>query len=264
MLDLANMPVSLVEPSTTQARAIGVLLDRRGVRNVTVFDSGAALLTHAAGAPPALVISALYLPDMTAGELIERLRRAQGDDRTPFILISSETDAATLDPLRQSGLCAILPKPFSDAQLEAALRATVDYGDDTAPLELPDVPVERLRVLVVDDSGAARRFNRRLLQNLGLVDITEAENGRIASGLIGEARFDLVVTDYHMPEMDGRALAKYIRDESWQQDLPLLMITSEAQPERLAALRAAGVTAICGKPLDPADLRAKLQGMLGG
>lgn len=264
MLDLASMPVYLVEPSATQARAITGMLDRHGVRNVLAFGSGGAMLERAGAAPPALVVTALYLPDMNGGELIAALRRAQGDDRTPFILISSETDAATLDPLRQSGLCAILPKPFSDAQLETALRTTIDYGDGTAPLDLPDTPVERLRVLLVDDSGAARRFNRRLLQNLGFTDITEAANGRIAIGLVGESRFDLVVTDYHMPEVDGRGLTEHIRGESWQQELPVLMITSEAQPERLAALRGAGVSALCGKPLDPADLRTKLQALLGG
>ena len=261
-LDLSRVPVYLVEPSAAQARAITALLTKQGVRPVTHFEGAAARLARAPADPPGLVVSALYLPDMDGTQLVHALRAQQGSDDTPVILISSETDASALDPIRQSGICAILPKPFTPVQLEAALRAALDYADDTAPLDLHRYAVADVRVLLVDDSGSARRFTRRMLENLGLATFTEAENGRIASNQLADTTFDLVVTDYNMPECDGRELAVFIRQQSWQQDLPVLMITSESNPDRIAAIHAAGVSAVLGKPLDPDDLRTTLQRLL--
>ena len=261
-IDLANAPVYLVEPSTVQARAIAGMLGKQGIKHITHFESAGAMLAQAAATPPALVVSALYLPDMDGTQLVQTLRAQQGDDGTPIILISSETDAATLDPIRQSGVCAILPKPFTLEQLDDALRATVDYGDDSAPLDLVARAVESVRVLLVDDSGSARRFTRRMLENLGLATFVEADNGRVAADLLTDSTFDLVVTDFNMPVMDGCALVAHIRNESWQRDVPVVMITSESHPERIAAVHAAGVSAICGKPLDPTQLRNTLQRLL--
>jgi two-component system chemotaxis response regulator CheY len=64
-----------------------------------------------------------------------------------FILVSSETRPQVLEPVRQSGVCGILPKPFSEAQLLCALRATLDYLDDDASLENAGIDLENLRVL---------------------------------------------------------------------------------------------------------------------
>jgi two-component system chemotaxis response regulator CheY len=64
-----------------------------------------------------------------------------------------------------------------------------------------------------------------------------------------------------MPEMDGQALVQHIREHSWQRDVPILMVTSESDQGRLAAVEAAGVSGICDKPFEAsvvADLLARL------
>jgi two-component system chemotaxis response regulator CheY len=75
---------------------------------------------------------------------------------------------------------------------------------------------------------------------------------------------DLVVTDYNMPEMDGKALVDHIRQRSWQASVPILMVTSESDFGRLAAVEEAGVSGICDKPFDAATVRRLLGRMLGG
>ena len=110
-------------------------------------------------------------------------------------------------------------------------------------------------MLVVDDSLASRRHLHRLLTELGIERITEAADGKEAVALLEQAMVDLVITDYNMPEMDGRELTEYIRTQSWQAEVPILMVTSEQNMGRLAAVERAGVSAICDKPFEAGNIR---------
>ncbi len=258
----AGLTVYLLEPSAVQAKMVAAQLARLDVRSVERFETAAELFSRIATAPPALVISAMYLADMQGTDVVRRLRERPETEHTPFILISSETRPQVLDPVRQSGVCGILPKPFTEQQLVTALRATLDYLDADSALEVSAADLETIRVLVVDDSPSARRFIRRVLENLGMSNFLEATNGREAAQMLEEAMVDLVVTDYNMPEMDGKALVDHIRQKSWQNSVPILMVTSEHDAGRLAAIEEAGVSGICDKPFEPATVRALLNRIL--
>jgi two-component system chemotaxis response regulator CheY len=171
----------------------------------------------------------------------------------PFILISSETRPQVLEPVRQSGACSIVTKPFSEQQLARALYAAADYLSPPADVDVAEM--EGLRVLVVDDSVASRHYLRRLLEELGIERISEAADGKQAVDLLQDTMVDLVITDYNMPEMDGRELTEYIRTQSWQNSVPILMVTGEQNMGRLAAVERAGVSAICDKPFEAASIR---------
>jgi two-component system chemotaxis response regulator CheY len=258
----ADLIVYLVEPSAVQAKAVSSLLGRLEVNNVRHFATAGEMFARLHDAPPSLVISALYLADMQGTELVQKLRADPATEHMPFILISSETRPQVLEPVRQSGVCGILPKPFNEDQLRTALRATLDYLDDDATLELDPAELEALKVLIVDDSAAARKFVRRVLENLGVCQFVEAENGRQAITVLAEEMVDLVVTDYNMPEMDGKALIDHIRQKSWQNSVPILMVTSESDESRLAAIEEVGVSGICDKPFEPATVKRLLDGIL--
>jgi two-component system chemotaxis response regulator CheY len=260
--DISGLLIFLVEPSALQAKVVCTMLARRGGLNVRRFDEAGAALAAAAAEPPGLLISALYLPDMAGTELVQRMRNESKLAHTPFILISSETRPQILDPVRQSGVCGILPKPFNDAQLDTALRATMDYLDQDSALDVEEVDLTSIRVLLVDDSPSARRFMRRTMENLGIRHFVEAENGVEAVSIMADTAFDLVVTDYNMPEMDGKGLLDYIRTQSWQSSVPVLMVTSESNEGRLAAVEEAGVSGICDKPFEPRTVRALLTRIL--
>jgi two-component system chemotaxis response regulator CheY len=258
----SELTAYLVEPSATQGRMITTLLGQVGVTQVHRCANAAEALSRMREAVPSVVISALYLPDMSGTELVQAMRSDADLEHVPFILVSSETRPQVLDPVRQSGVCGILPKPFSEVQLRKALRATLDYLDDDASLENAGIDLESLRVLVVDDSPSARRFIRRVLENLGIQHFIEAENGVAAVAVLTDTVVDLVVTDYNMPEMDGKALVDYIRTKSWQNSVPVLMVTSESNEGRLAAVEEAGVSGICDKPFEPAVVKSLLRKIL--
>ncbi|HET7796542.1 MAG TPA: response regulator, partial [Nevskia sp.] len=163
---LSSLVVFLVEPSPTQAKVITAELKGVGIVHVRVFGSGGELLAAMRESRPDLVVSALYLPDMTGTDLVGAIRGRGDSEEVAFILISSETRPQALEPVRQAGVCGIVPKPFSREQLLTALATTLDFlrQDDDLVREIDG---ENLRVLLVDDSPSARRFTRHVLSNLG-------------------------------------------------------------------------------------------------
>lgn len=256
-----NLRALLVEPSALQARIIRAECDEIGLRQVEIVGTVGDALDSMLRSAPDLTLSALYLPDGTGTELVEAMRAEGRLAEVPFLLISSETRPQALEPVRQSGACGILPKPFTAAQLSRAISRTLDLLGTSAALE-NEFDLESIRVLLVDDSPNARRFIRRVLENLGLRHFIEASNGREAATLLADTMVDLIVTDYNMPEMDGREFVEYVRTRSWQQEVPILMVTSESSESRLAAVQEAGVSGICDKPFEPALLQQLLAGML--
>lgn len=259
---LSDLIVFLVEPSSVQGKVIKALLAQLQVTNVQRFGSAAELFASMREGLPSVVISSLYLPDMSGTDLVQSMRKDPEFEDVPFILVSSETRPQVLDPVRQSGVCGILPKPFTDLQLRKALRATLDFLDNDAALQSGEIDLETIKVLIVDDSPNARKFIRRVLENLGVRHFLEAGNGVQAVEILAGAMVDLVVTDYNMPEMDGKALVSYIRQKSWQSSVPVLMVTSESDEGRLAAVEDAGVSGICDKPFEPSVVKALLQKIL--
>jgi two-component system chemotaxis response regulator CheY len=251
---LADLSVLLVEPSQMQAHLVERMLAHQGVRRVKVVDSGAAALAELSeGGEGLVVISSLYLPDMAGTDLVVAMREDEALESIPFILVSSETRPQVLEPVRQSGACSIVAKPFTEQQLSRALYAAADYLNPQVDVDAAEI--ENLRILLVDDSLASRRHLRRMLSDLGVDKITEAVDGKEAVELLQSTTVDLVITDYNMPEMDGRELTEYIRTQSWQCDVPILMVTSEQNMGRLAAVERAGVSAICDKPFEAGSIR---------
>lgn len=254
-LTAADLSILLVEPSAMQLKLIMRHLQQEGISKIDGVSNGEEALSHIAQYPPDLVISAMYLPDMTADELISGVQAL--DSNIAFMLISSETGQAALEPIRQAGVMAILPKPFDSKDLRRAIRATLDVIDPSE-IELESYDVSELNILLVDDSFTARNHLSRVLNSMGIEHIDVAENGREAVSLLGRHSYDLVVTDLNMPEMDGHELTRYIRNEMGDVVLPILMATTENNQTRLGNVQQAGVSAILDKPFEPQTIREML------
>ena len=260
-MDISELTIAVSEPSTKQGRLIESELQKLGINKVLHRNSGQSALQQMQHDIPDLVVSAMYLPDMTGAELVTSMRDNTDLESVPFMLISSETRFSMLDPIRQAGVVAILPKPFDPNDLRRALYSTVEFISPDEN-ELADIELDDLKTLVVDDSPLARKHISRVLNNLGIGDIATAENGMQAVQMIETTFFDLVVTDYNMPEMDGEKLTRYIRDHSSQRSIPILMVTSEGDESRLSAVQQAGVSGICDKPFDTISVKKMIRQLL--
>lgn len=258
-VNICDLAILLVEPSNTQLKIIIRRLHNEGITNIEGVASGAKALQFLQAQQPDLIISCLYLPDMTAIELIEKIKHDDTLSHIPFMLVSSESGFKMLDAIRQAGVVAILPKPFEAQDLKNALRATIEFIDPQE-ITLEHYDIENVRVMVVDDSQLARKHICRVLNNMGIERITEASDGKQAADIFVQAQqeFDLIVTDLNMPVMDGHALIKFIRHDLNNAIIPILMVTSENNQTRLSNVQKAGVSGICDKPFDPQTVKEML------
>lgn len=259
---IPDLNIMLVEPSDTQRKIISQLLIKEKVSEVdpvsNLAEAKAALKSHSSD----VIVSAMYFEDGTAIDLLKFIKEDPELASVPFMLISSENRLSKLEEFKQAGVAAILPKPFEPLHLSRALKASLDLiNTDELNLELFDV--DKVRVLLVDDSRLARNHIRRVLEGMGLNSITEAENGAQALTFVKDQEFDLVVTDYNMPEMDGRELSEFIRFNPQTAHIPIIMVTSEsADSAHMTNIQQTGVNALCDKPFEPAEVRTMLAALL--
>ncbi len=113
-----------------------------------------------------------------------------------------------------------------------------------------------MKVLVADDSGVMRKIIIRSLNSVGVTDTVEAANGQEAIDFFKSDAFDLVLTDWNMPEKTGLDVVTELRAAGSQ--VPIIMVTTEAQKGQVVAAIQAGVTDYLTKPFEAEDLRAKL------
>ena len=119
---------------------------------------------------------------------------------------------------------------------------------------------KNMKILVVDDFSTMRRIVRNLLVELGFSGqlIQEADDGENAMVMLKSQPFDMVVTDWNMPNMTGIDLLRAIRAEASLKGLPVLMVTAENNRDQIIAAAQAGVNGYIVKPFTAATLQEKL------
>ena len=117
-----------------------------------------------------------------------------------------------------------------------------------------------MKILVVDDFSTMRRIVRNLLVELGFTNalIQEADDGVNAMAMLKQQSFDMVVTDWNMPNMTGIDLLRSIRAEPALKALPVLMVTAENNRDQIIAAAQAGVNGYIVKPFTAVTLKEKL------
>jgi two-component system chemotaxis response regulator CheY len=115
-----------------------------------------------------------------------------------------------------------------------------------------------MKFLIVDDFATMRRIVRNLLKEIGYENADEAEDGQDALGKLRGGRFDFVVSDINMPNMNGFDLLRSIRADDALKALPVLMVTAEAKKEDIITAAQAGASGYIVKPFTKATLEEKL------
>lgn len=115
------------------------------------------------------------------------------------------------------------------------------------------------RFLIVDDFSTMRRIVRNLLKEIGFGNAEEAEDGVAALSMLRNGKFDFIVSDINMPNMDGFALLKTVRADEHLKGIPFLMVTAEAKKEDIVNAAQNGANGYIVKPFTKATLEEKVQ-----
>ena len=116
-----------------------------------------------------------------------------------------------------------------------------------------------MRVLVVDDFATMRRIIRTILNEIGITNVDEASDGAEALKRLRARNYDLLITDWNMPNMDGIELIKTVRNDTKQpQLLPIIMVTANTARELIIQAANAGVNGYIVKPFQANTLRDKI------
>ena len=115
------------------------------------------------------------------------------------------------------------------------------------------------RFLIVDDFSTMRRILRNLLKEIGFNNAEEAEDGAVALNMLRNGKYDFVVSDINMPNMDGFTLLKNIRADDGLKHLPVLMVTAEAKKEDIINAAQNGASGYIVKPFTKATLEEKIE-----
>lgn len=120
----------------------------------------------------------------------------------------------------------------------------------------------KLSVLVVDDFATMRRIVSNLLRETGFQHLVEAEDGVEALRKLENNNFQMVVSDWNMPNMTGLELLKSVRQSNSLKHLPFLLVTAEARKENIVEAANAGADGYIVKPFTSLTLKDKVTAIL--
>ncbi|MBI3785472.1 MAG: response regulator [Deltaproteobacteria bacterium] len=270
--DLRDVLVLVVDDNATNRRILNETLVRWGMRPTTVDSGWAALgcMMHAvaAGRSFPLVLIDVHMPEMDGFELATRIKQTPELAGASILMLSSADLAGEAARCRAVGVGAFLTKPIrQSALLDAILLAlgSVRPGEPRVAVngESGETLATRLHVLLAEDNVVNQRLAARLLEKRGHT-VTLANNGREALCAFEKERFDLVLMDVQMPEMDGFEATAAIREreEASGRHTPIIAMTALAMKGDDERCLLAGMDAYVAKPLQVKSLFAIIESNL--
>ncbi len=121
------------------------------------------------------------------------------------------------------------------------------------------------KILIVDDSLPMRSVIKKTVKASGfrVGELVDASNGKEALDIVKRERFDLVLTGYNMPGMNGLELIDEMKNDDMLKDIPVVMITAEGSQQRVAEFMEKGAAGYIKKPFTLEEIKSKLDHILG-
>ncbi len=270
-----GLPVLVVDDNATNRRILQEMLTSWGMKPTVVEGGREALETleqaRQAGTPFSLVLLDAMMPGMDGFTLAERIGQNSELMGSTLMMLSSANRREDAARCRQLGVATYLTKPVKQSTLLDAIMTTL--GTSASLEGLPEMLEhsphrepegrQRLRLLLAEDNAVNQRLAVGLLKKRGH-QVTVVGNGREAlAALDGPRRFDAVLMDVQMPEMDGLEATAAIRAREAETGVhtPIIAMTAHALKGDRERCLEAGMDHYVSKPLRPRDLDEVLNGL---
>ncbi|MBF0626495.1 MAG: response regulator [Magnetococcales bacterium] len=273
--DLSQVKALVVEDNAASLHAMLSFLRVLNLKGAGVSSGREALEVvrgaMAAGEPFRLVLVDWLMPDMdgeeTARQLVQAVRQ-QGSGKPPpkiIQMVPFGLEEAIVSRVRQAGADGFIAKPITlsllfDGIMEVFGREmTKAHRSLQGPVDLPRVAytIGGARILLVEDNPINRQVAVELLEDVGL-DVETADNGAMAVTMAVRTRYDLILMDIQMPEMDGLTATRTIRARENGPRVPIIAMTAHAMETHRDRSLAAGMDDHLAKPIDRQSLYGAL------
>ncbi|HUF56590.1 MAG TPA: response regulator, partial [Thermohalobaculum sp.] len=264
--DLSGLRMLAVDDNAVNRAILHEHIVGWDMRNGTAASGPQALemLRAAAGRGEAYDVAILdmHMPEMDGLALAREIRADPAIAGTRLILLSS-IDEDLLSAAAEAGIDAVLTKPARQSELYDCVARVMAASEPTPPREESDVgelPSSAVRcVLVAEDNVVNQQVARGVLASLGC-EADVVANGREAVEAFEHGVYDAILMDCQMPEMDGYAAARAIRQkEAGAAHIPIIALTADATRSAQARCSAAGMDALLTKPLRRTALARMLE-----
>ncbi|HEX5043163.1 MAG TPA: response regulator [Candidatus Polarisedimenticolaceae bacterium] len=276
-LDLTDVPVLVVDDNATNRRILHEMLQSWRMRPTATAGAEEALTAlkeaQRAGHPYQLLLSDGQMPVKDGFMLAEAVKSDPALHRLPMILLTSAGRAGDGARCRELGIAGFLTKPVKQSDLLETMQAVLRGGE---ALKTPEARREvaalrPLRVLLVEDNAVNQQVAARILQKRGHA-VVVVGNGREALEVLearqpsGERPFDVVLMDVQMPEMDGLATTRALRDRERATGghVPVVAMTAHAMEGDRERCLAAGMDGYVTKPVEAEALVAAVESAVSG
>ena len=254
---LRNARVLIVDDNRITLHVIKRLVESFGCRAVIAGSGEEALTLYSetlVDDPMDLVLMDIGLPGIDGITAVGRIWELNAASRVPVIIISASGSESEMQRATAAGIEHYLLKPVKHSGLFNAMVEALGFkpaGPETEPVKLvtPD-HFSKLSVLLAEDNPINQKVASEILR-LGGIEPVIAGNGAAAVAAVKEGRFDLVLMDIQMPEMDGREAAIAIRKDLGLTDLLIIAMTAHTMAGDRDKCLAAGMNDYISKPIDP-------------
>ena len=262
---LKNLKVLIVEDNASTARIIRRFIESFGFRAETAPSAEQALALYKDcinKAPFDLILMDILLPDMDGIAAAQKIKKDYPVKAPPIIIVSALGRDEALQRATDIGIESYLSKPVRPSLLFDTIMEV--FGHQTSGLGYvgtcfadPET-FSGAHILLVEDNETNQMVAVEILENTGIcVDI--AENGLEAIAAIKKRRYDAVLMDVQMPQMDGIEATRVIRGQLEMTDLPIIAMTANAMSGDREKYLAAGMNGYVPKPIDQTELFAALR-----
>ena len=266
---LAGRPVLVVDDNATNRRIIHEMFSAEGARVDEAKDAGQALAAlraaQAAGAPVALAVIDVRMPGPDGFELAAAIGRDASIAQTPLLMLTSSGQPGDAVRCREVGVSGYLTKPVSRSDLLEVVTKILGgaAGDGPARALITRhtlTEVRRpLRILLAEDNPVNQAVAATMLRKRGH-HVDTAANGRIAVAAAQASRYDLLLMDIQMPELNGFEATAAIRALGEAGQLPIVALTAHALSGERERCLSQGMDGYLAKPFKAHELFAIVEG----
>jgi signal transduction histidine kinase/CheY-like chemotaxis protein len=215
-----------------------------------------------------LILVDAQMPDLDGFGLVRLIRQAPEEDGAAIMMLSSADLSDDAQRCRELGIDLYLVKPVRQAELAQAIRRVLRRAPQAEAASRAERPAESSRsltILVAEDNPVNQRLAVRLLEKRGY-RAAVAASGRAAVEQHAAARYDAILMDVQMPEMDGLEATRLIRqrERATGSHTPIIALTAHALAGDRERCLAAGMDDYLPKPIQAAQLYQSIERLVSG